>query len=243
MSTGNYLNFSISSQYPDIFLVWIDNEIVNSDTFTSDSLIFIPLDYYANQIGNHSIKIWAVGLDLTECTIEAVFTIYSNSVTIVNIDQLFNCEYGSVNNELAFTIYSEYPDYYELYIDDTLVHNDTYFNGQQINYSLDQYAKELGNHIVYIWAIGLDNKTGTNFAYFEVYDSKEDESLSEGNIIEDTIKSAERVFYGPLLLFMTGCGVGGIVITGYTLIKKKSSHKPILPSIKLWSKYFKRDNN
>jgi len=171
LSTSNYLNFSISSDYPDYFELWINGELVFTDVFISEEVMLFSLDNYTNILGNNTVYIWAIGLDGKEASVIAQFSVYSISVTLISIHHLEGFEFLSTGNYLNFSIYSNYPAFYELWIDNVLVLTDNYSSGEYILYSLDYLSSVLGNYSIYIWAIGLDGKIGTLIAEFSVYSS------------------------------------------------------------------------
>ena len=115
----NFLNFSIGSSYPDYYTLWINGTIVVSGNYASGEMIQYSLDNYTSTLGNYSVYIWAIGLDGKIGEIYAEFNVYSTSSTIISIVMLNDLEFLSKNNNLIFTIHSDYPDYYELWIDDT----------------------------------------------------------------------------------------------------------------------------
>ncbi|MBA7674872.1 hypothetical protein ES703_83097 [subsurface metagenome] len=161
MSTRNILNFTIYSDYPDFFELWIDGVLTYTNNFSSGVPILFELNSFSAILGNHSVYIWAIGKDFIVGSINAVFTVYSNSVTLIQINELNNCEFMSEGNNLTFTLFSDFPDYYELWIDGFLVQSDTFSNEVPIVFSLDNYTGQISTHTVYIWAIGLDEKTIT----------------------------------------------------------------------------------
>ncbi|MFX1503908.1 MAG: hypothetical protein ACFFDH_23300, partial [Promethearchaeota archaeon] len=167
MSTGNFLNFSISSLYPDYFILWINGTMVVSENYTSGENIQYSLDSYALTLGNYSVHIWAIGLDGNVGETYAEFSVYSTSSTIISIIALDDIEFLSNNNSLVFSIYSIYPDYFELWIDGIFLQADTYENGKLISFSLDNYSSILGPHTIFIWAKGLDGKIGTVNSEFQ----------------------------------------------------------------------------
>ncbi|KKM18049.1 hypothetical protein LCGC14_1669610, partial [marine sediment metagenome] len=205
LSTGNYINFSIDSSYPDRYELWINGVLVSTNNYSSGSYITYSLDNYTALLGNHSVFIWAVGLDGQVGTMTVEFSVYSTSSTIIAINELEGCEFLSVGNYINFSIDSNYPDYYELWIDGVLVSTDNYTRGGNILYSLDGYAILLGNHSVYIWAVGLDGKVGSMTAEFLVYSSSStfiainklevNDFLSLGNYINFTIFSTYPNYY------------------------------------------------
>ena len=205
LSTGNYINFSIDSSYPDRYELWIDGVLVSTNNYSSGRYITYSLDNYTALLGNHSIYIWAVGIDGRVGTMITEFSVYSSSSTIITINELEGCEFLSTGNYINFSIDSNYPDYYEIWIDGVLVSTDNYTRGNNILYSLDSYAILLGNHSVYIWAVGLDGKVGSVTAEFYVYSSsstfitinklEDGEFLSNGNYINFTIFSTYPDYY------------------------------------------------
>ena len=168
LSSGNYLNFSISSSYPDYYELWINGILVSIDNYSSGVYILYSLDNYTNTLGNHSVFVWAIGKDSVAGTIHAEFSVYSASSTIIIINDLEDCEFLSSDNYINFSIFSSYPDYYELWIDGDLISSKGYSNGSYILYSLDGYVNTLGNHTVFIWAISLDGKVGNLTVEFEI---------------------------------------------------------------------------
>ncbi|KKM73836.1 hypothetical protein LCGC14_1406420, partial [marine sediment metagenome] len=205
LSSGNYLNFSIDSNYPDYYELWIDGIFILTDNYSSGSYIIYSLDNYTTVLGNHSIYIRAVGLDGNIGTMAAVFLVYSTSSTIININELGGVEFLSTGNYINFSIDSSYPDRYELWIDGVLVSTNNYSSGSYITYSLDNYTALLGNHSVFIWAVGLDGQVGTMAVEFSVYSTSSTiiainelggcEFLSTGNYINFSIDSNYPDYY------------------------------------------------
>ncbi len=171
LSTNNLLNFSIFSEYPDYYKLWIDGNLIIMSNYINGDYILFSLDNYSSILGNHTVEIWAIGRDYGEYLIHAEFNVYSSSTTMISIYHLEGVEFLTTGNYLNFSIYSEYPDYYELWIDGVLILTDNYSSGENILYSLDEYSQILGNYSLYIWAIGLDAKIGSLIAEFSVYSS------------------------------------------------------------------------
>ena len=205
LSTNNLLNFSIFSDYPDYYKLWIDGILVITGNYTNGDYILFFLDNYSSILGNHTVEIWAVGRDYGEYLIYAEFCVYSNSITLISIYNLEGFQFLTKGNYLNFSIYSDYPGYYELWIDGVLMLTDNYSSGKNILYSLDEYSQTLGNYSVYIWAIGLDGKIGTIIGEFNVYsnsvtlitinDLEGFEFLTTGNYLNFSIYSNYPAFY------------------------------------------------
>ncbi len=171
MSTGNFINFSIGSSYPDYYTLWINSIMVISGNYTSEEIIQYSLDNYTAIIGNYSVYIWAIGLDGKVGELYAGFNVYSTSSTIISINMLNDLEFLSNNNTMIFTIHCNHPDYYELWIDGILLQTDIYKNENPISFSLDNYTSIIRNHSVFIWAIGLDGRIGTITSDFRIITS------------------------------------------------------------------------
>ena len=98
---------------------------MSTDNYTRGGNILYSLDNYTYILGNHSVYIWAVGLDGKVGTMTVEFEVLSlpNDI-IINIIKLDNYEYNSTGNELQFSITSQYPNYYMISIDTILLfHN------------------------------------------------------------------------------------------------------------------------
>ena len=72
---------------------------------------------------------------------------------------------------MIFSIHSDYPNYYELWIDGVLIQRDNYGNDVLKIVSLNNYTSSTGTHTIFIWAIGLDGKIGTVSSEFRIYSS------------------------------------------------------------------------
>ena len=171
MSEGNIINFTIYSDFPDYFEIWIDGGLVLTDYFLDGISITYSLDNYTDSLGDHSIYIWATGKDFVESTIYTMFSVYSDSVTYIQINNLHNCVFMSKGNTFNFTIYSKYPDFYKLWIDGVLVRLNNYLNENPIIFSIDNYTNQIGTHNISTWAIGLDGKISTININFRVFSS------------------------------------------------------------------------
>ncbi|NVM34402.1 MAG: hypothetical protein HWN81_02325 [Candidatus Lokiarchaeota archaeon] len=205
MSVNNYLNFSIHSSYPDYYTLMINDILVLTDNYSNGEYLLYSLDNYTSTMGNYSVSIWAIGKDGKEGSITAEFSVYSTSVTLINIHNLQGCEFMSIGNYLNFSIHSSYSDYYTLKINDILVLTGNYSDGEYIIYSLDNYTSEIGNYTVSIWAIGKDGKVGTSIAQFKVYSASETiinihnlqgcEFMSVGNFLNFSVSSRYPDYY------------------------------------------------
>ncbi|KKK95784.1 hypothetical protein LCGC14_2669310, partial [marine sediment metagenome] len=178
--TGNNLNFSVNSEYSGSYNVSIDGIlIINNGTYSIGEVILIVCDGY--NVGNHSVIISVNSMDGTEAYYETIFSVYSTSSTIITIHELNDYELNSTNNFLNFSISSKYPDYFNLWIDNISVSSGNFNSDIFILYSLDNITSILGNHTVYIWAMGLDGKEAEIQTMFTVYpnDSVEGTESSE----------------------------------------------------------------
>jgi prenyltransferase beta subunit len=169
MTTGNYLNFSIISQYPDYFRLWINDELVYTNNYSDGEFIIFSLDNYTDSVGNHSISIWAIGKDYQVGYIEAQFSVYSVSITLIEVSRLQDFEFMTKGHSIIFTIFSKYPDYYKLFIDGTLVSSGLYSENNSIIFPLDNYSEIVGIHKIFIWATSKDGKNATYTGNFDVY--------------------------------------------------------------------------
>ncbi|KKL63992.1 hypothetical protein LCGC14_2169560, partial [marine sediment metagenome] len=203
MTTGNNINFSITSNYIGTYNVSIDGILVDSGNYTIDEIILCSSDGYS--VGIHNISIFARSIDGKEAQYHTDFTVFSNSTTIVNIHGLGGFEFMSTGNYLNFSINSAYPDYYELWINGIVMFTDNYSSGNYILYSLDNYTYLLGNHTVYIWAVGKDFTVGYLQAEFNVFSNSSTivnihkleglEFMSTGNVLNFSIDSSYPDYY------------------------------------------------
>ncbi|KKL17980.1 hypothetical protein LCGC14_2480090, partial [marine sediment metagenome] len=211
------------SNYPDYYELWIDGILVSTDNYTRGGNILYSLDNYTYILGNHSVYIWAVGLDGKVGSMTAEFLVYSSSSTFITVNKLEVNDFLSVGNYINFTIFSAYPNYYELWIDGVLVSTDNFSSESYILYSLDNYTSILGMHSVYIWAISLDGKIGTMTVEFEILSLPNDiiiniikldnyEYNSTGNELQFSITSQYPNYYmisiDTILLFVDNYSEG-----------------------------------
>ena len=127
-------------------------------------------------MGNHTVFIWAIGLDGKVGTLTVEFEILSlPNIISISLIKLDDYEYNSTGNELQFRITSKFPNYYMITIDNIVVWSENYTEGELIIFSIDNY--EIGLYNVTIWAIGLDEKETEIETVFTVY-SKDEVSKS-----------------------------------------------------------------
>ncbi len=154
LSVGNLMNFSLSSEYPEGFMIYIDGILVQNGTFSTENII-CDLDTLSPKLGTHLIEIYASALDGDTLSYATNISTYSDSVLGIEVNHLENIKFLSVNNTLNFTLNTDYPEYYELYIDNTLKQNDTY-TSEPILYNLDYLSGKLGMYNVEIYGYALD---------------------------------------------------------------------------------------
>ncbi|TXT65682.1 MAG: hypothetical protein BAJALOKI1v1_390002 [Promethearchaeota archaeon] len=205
LSEGNMLEFYISTNFPDYYELFINSEIVKNETYANSTLISYSLDAYSNQLGSHSLEIRAYSQDGKSTFYNTDFEVYSNSTTEIHVLTLEDVRFLSQENLFEFKINTNYPDYYELYIDMELVENTTYLSNKTISYSLDQYSQILGSHSLKLNAYSIDEKNTSFYSGFEVYSDSITEIelihlediifLSEGNSLEFKINTQYPDYY------------------------------------------------
>ncbi len=220
MKIGNFINFSISSMYLGTYNVSIDGILVSSDNYSIDNTILINSDGYS--VGDHLVIIVVKSIDGKTAYYENIFSVYSKSSTIITIHALDDYLLNSTGNFLNFSIYSKYPDYYELWIDDTLISSDIFNKDSFIVYSLDLMAQVLGNHTIYIYAIGLDKKQAELSDDFTIYEGVEDQEDLDP---EGFISGAETVIVSIIPLGILIFIPGTIIVYTY----RAEHHKKFLP--------------
>ncbi|MFW9988855.1 MAG: hypothetical protein ACFFC3_09390, partial [Candidatus Odinarchaeota archaeon] len=172
LSTGNNITFTINAKYSGTFWYWVDNILVDSDSFTPNGDTFVySLDEYTNTIKDYTVKVNTTALDESYGETTAMFSVYSPSSTIVTILELNNYEFMTTGNTITFSLHSLYPDWYNFTIDNSEISSGPYYDGQILEVSIDGY--DVNTHDVEIWAIGLDSKEGEAFASFTVYSTSE----------------------------------------------------------------------
>ena len=220
MRSGNFLNFSISSMYSGSYHVSIDGAIISSNNYSLDDIILINSDGYP--VGDHLVIILVESIDGKKAYYETSFSVYSTSSTLITIHAIGDYLLNSTGNFLNFSIYSKYPDFYELWIDSILVSFDNFSSDNYIIYSLDSTTKILGNHTVYIYAVGFDNKEAKFSELFTVYKIIEDiddfEYRDFGSDAEPFIFSI--MSYGILILVP-----GTVIVYTYRSEHHKKSEK------------------
>ena len=203
MGTGNFINFSISSMYQGIYNVSIDGILINNGTYNIDDTILINSDGYS--VEDHLVIILVESIDGKTAYYETTFSVYSTSNTLITIHALDDYLLNSTGNFLNFSIYSNYPNYFELWIDGILISSDIFIKDHYIVYSLDQITKILGNHTIYIFAVGLDKKEAELGDIFTVYKDVKD---PEGLKLQDFVSDAENLIFSIIpigvLIFIPG---------------------------------------
>ena len=167
MSSGNFLNFSLSTDYPDYYEIWIDNKFVKQGDYLDDVMIWISLDNFSSSMGNHSVLIKAFSLDGKEATYQSEFEVFSSSITLIEQISFSDYEFLTLNHNITFKISSLYPDTFKILIDRILLLNASFYNGQAFSIPIDGYL--VGLHHIYIEARGLDELTDVYNGIFEVY--------------------------------------------------------------------------
>ena len=197
LSTGNYIEFNITSRYSGEYWLWINDVIVNSSSFSPSSETFtFSLDNYASTMGDYSIRINATALDGKTDQITDSFTVYSDSTTSISIIQLPDCDFLSTGNNLTFSITSGYSGTYCLSINNSLVSSDIFSEGyNEISYSLDNYSKKLGEYSIKINVTALDGKYNEICDTFTVYT----DSITSVNIL--SLNSYEFMTTGHNITF------------------------------------------
>ncbi len=216
MTVGNFINFSINSEYPGIYNLTIDNLLVDRDNYSIDDIVLISSDGYS--VGDHLVIIKAKSIDGKVARYETTFSVYSTSSTLITIHALGDYLLNSTNNYLNFSICSKYPDYYELWIDGGLINSDNFSMDYFILYSLDSFTSVSGNHIIYIYAIGLDGKEAEVSEMFVVYEIIEE---PDDPIIQDLAAPTETIFLLIMPLGMLILIPGTIIFYTYKLEHNK----------------------
>ncbi|GAG54662.1 unnamed protein product, partial [marine sediment metagenome] len=118
LSTGQNVTFLINSTYGGAYELQIDGIAANSSDFVVGENTFVYyLDNYTDVIGERFISINATAIGGAEATLDTSYFVYSNSETMVEILDLDNYEFLSVENNIRFILGSDYPDWYNFTID------------------------------------------------------------------------------------------------------------------------------
>ncbi len=181
LSSGNNLTFSINSTYGGTFDLLVNGSTLGTGSFISGENTFsYSLDSFSDEIGEYTVYINTTTIEGTNAELLGTeFSVYSTSNTLITIHSLDDYLLNSTGNFLNFSIYSKYPDYYELWIDAGLVDSDNFISDQYVVYSLDSMTQLLGNYTLYIFAIGLDNKEAELDDIFTIYEIIEDPESPE----------------------------------------------------------------
>jgi len=220
MTEGNFINFSISSEFTGIYNLTINNFLISKDNYSIDDIVLISSDGYS--VGDHLVIIKAKSIDGKVAHFETTFSVYSTSSTLITIHALDDYLLNSTNNYLNFSIYSKYPDYYELWIDGVLINSDNFSKDQYILYSLDYLTSILGNHTVYIYAMGLDGKEAEISDMFIVYEMIEEPD--DPIILEPPVPTPTETIFLPIMpLGILILIPGTIIFYTYKLEHKKKT--------------------
>ena len=88
LTTSHFIKFNISSSYPDYFSIYIDGSLIDIRNYVSGQYYSYSIDGY--NLGTHTVYIWAIGLDGKIGTASANFEVYSNSTTVINVNDIPN---------------------------------------------------------------------------------------------------------------------------------------------------------
>ncbi len=240
LSTGQNITFLINSTYEGAYELQIDGIDANSSDFVQGENIFVfYLDNYTDVVGERFISINATAIGGAKATMNTSYFVYSDSGiivelpddyefidlgndTIITIHNLDDYELNSTNNFLNFSIFSKYPEYYGLWIDNVSVSSGNFSSGVFILCSLDNFTIILGNHTVYIWAFGLDSKEAEIQTMFTVYQSDSEEVMKGTESSEED--SLDILPILPITFISSLIVVPGSVI-GFTYIFQKKRMK------------------
>ena len=191
-STGNYVNFSISSDFPERYTVKVDGVLLEEGPYISDAIILCLLDGVSS--GLHTLSIWANSTDKKETYLNVQFSVFSNSFIEIEIRALDNYEFKTLGNIVRFFINSSFPEIYEFYIDQVKINSGVYnHSGQEFNFSIDGY--QVGEHNISIYVNSTDGKEAYCKTSFTVY------SLSSTIINIEELLDFEFQTTGHFLIF------------------------------------------
>ncbi len=165
MSVGNNIRFILGSDYPDWYNFTIDGIEVSSGGYSDNEMFLISIDGYG--MGDHSVYIWACGLDGKEEFASAIFSVFSTSETNIQINSIDNYVFGSTGNYVKFKISSNYPEWYNVSIDGVLVQEGLYISDEEISCLIDGYST--GVYTLSIWANSTDKKETILTVQFSVF--------------------------------------------------------------------------
>ncbi|TFF97612.1 MAG: hypothetical protein EU541_07980 [Promethearchaeota archaeon] len=205
LSTGNSLEFQLNVKFPDEYRVYCNEILIDFGTYSNGQIIEFFQDIYADELGLHNITLWANSTDGREITKDIQFEVYSNSTLQLHLHQLENLVFLSENNLMNVSFETQYPSYYELYIDSMLMRNESYNSNEFILYNMDGLTDELGMHSVSIFGYALDGDIvsySTNITTYstsnlqlQINHLENIEFLSENNLLNFSLLSEYPDYY------------------------------------------------
>jgi len=166
MSTGNYLNCSIQSLFPDYYTLKINDILIAKDHYSDGEYLIYSLDNYTTSLGAHIVNIYATSLDGKNSTAQTEFWVFSASDIEITVIKLEDYEVNTTSNELIVNISCKYSIVYNIFIDTIIVCSGNYTEGQLITLPIDNY--DIGQHNITIWARSLDGRENEVKATFTV---------------------------------------------------------------------------
>jgi len=206
MSTGNVINYTTFSDYPDYMVFSIDGNVKYNGTYENNQTFCFLIDGYG--VGMHLIIIMIRSLDGKVVEFYHNFTVYSAGELMITIIQLNDDNLNSSEYKLIFDIIARYPGYYKIFINDLLVSADNFTQSLRIIFLLANYSAGIYN--ITIWASCLDGKQAVVHDSFTINSIKE----TSNSIPMATLNSAFTVGITIIIL-------PGVILVFSSTYKKK----------------------
>ncbi len=155
------VTFTITEPYPDYYILKKNVTVIMSGTFDEDKVIVI--DASALSPGTWEFTLFANDTSTNSATASAVVTVYPSEPPVFTArpPQIYNMTEGSTGNVLNWTVTDRSPANYEIYVNGTLMANDTWASGDTISYNIDSLTAGNYNITIVVYDEVGNNATDT----------------------------------------------------------------------------------
>lgn len=146
-----YITFNFYDDYPDYYVILLDDVVILTNTYHQDESVTINLLDYITDVGYYNLTVVAYDLagnsNYVTLWITADFTPPDQYPPTIETVAPTTLEYQiNTHYVLSFNLYDENPDYYEIWVDGTIVQSDSFWDGKTVSVDLYDYHFTEGDH-------------------------------------------------------------------------------------------------
>ncbi|MCY3410656.1 MAG: hypothetical protein INQ03_03365 [Candidatus Heimdallarchaeota archaeon] len=148
-TTGHEISWTATDNYDNSYKLFLNGQFNTSGTWISGNPVIIDID--GLEIGLHNYTIYFFDKSNNSVIDTVIITVYDDVLPVVdNPDDIIYSE-GSVGNKINITASDSYPNYYRLFINNSLESTDAWESNVVNSINIDGLVKGVYNYTFYFF--------------------------------------------------------------------------------------------